>query len=143
MEGKETLNIKDLCQSMNVPVVAVIVLLTKLQNFYGCWSCRINGWDRTWSGMYIKRSIGNWNPQATAIADCSAARNDYFKESGRYIPIIGDGGIVTGGDICKCLACGADAVMIGSPIAKSSKLQVKDFTGVWLLQVQYCQGYKN
>jgi len=71
--------------------------------------------------------LGIGIPQATAIADCSSARDDYFKESGLYIPIIGDGGIVTGGDICKCLACGADAVMIGSPIAKSSNAPGKGF----------------
>ncbi len=52
--------------------------------------------------------------------DTNSARDDYFEETGRYVPIIADGGIITGGDICKCLACGADAVMIGSPIAKSS-----------------------
>ena len=63
--------------------------------------------------------LGIGIPQATAISDCSSARDDYFKESGSYIPIIGDGGIVTGGDICKC--CGADAVMI-------TIHQVKDFS---------------
>ena len=57
--------------------------------------------------------LGIGIPQATAVADCAAARDDYEKESGNYVPVIADGGIVTGGDICKCLACGADAVMIG------------------------------
>jgi IMP dehydrogenase len=65
--------------------------------------------------------LGIGIPQATSVADCAAARDDYFNESGRYVPIVADGGIVTGGDICKCLACGADAVMIGSPIARAAE----------------------
>ena len=63
--------------------------------------------------------LGVGVPQATAVSDCAAARNDYQKESNQYIPVIADGGIITGGDICKCIACGADGVMIGSPIAKA------------------------
>jgi len=128
MEGKETLNIKDLCQSMNVPVVAgncVTYEVAKLLMDAGVAGLMVGigpGAACTSRGV-----LGIGIPQATAIADCSAARNDYFKESGRYIPIIGDGGIVTGGDICKCLACGADAVMIGSPIAKSSNAPGRGF----------------
>jgi IMP dehydrogenase len=65
--------------------------------------------------------LGVGVPQATATADCAAAREDYYAETGRYVPVIADGGIITGGDICKCLACGADAVMIGSPIARAAE----------------------
>lgn len=64
--------------------------------------------------------LGVGVPQATAIADCAAARDDFFKEFGTYIPVIADGGLITGGDICKCIACGADGVMIGSPFARAS-----------------------
>ena len=60
-------------------------------------------------------------PQATAIADCAAARDDYYRDTGNYIPIIADGGLITGGDICKCIACGADGVMIGSPFARAAE----------------------
>jgi len=56
-------------------------------------------------------------PQITATLDCSAARDQYFRETRRYVPIITDGGIRTGGDLCKAFAAGADAVMIGSPFA--------------------------
>ena len=121
MKGKESLNIKDLCKSMRVPVVAgncVTYEVAKLLMRSGVAGLMVGigpGAACTSRGV-----LGIGIPQATAIADCSLARDDYFKESGDYIPIIGDGGIVTGGDICKCLACGADAVMIGSPIAKSS-----------------------
>jgi len=65
--------------------------------------------------------LGVGIPQATAVADCAAARNDYFQETGNYVPVIADGGLVTGGDICKCIACGADGVMIGSPFARAEE----------------------
>ncbi|GJD20298.1 IMP dehydrogenase family protein [Rivularia sp. IAM M-261] len=65
--------------------------------------------------------LGVGVPQATAIADCAAARDDFFQETGKYIPVIADGGLITGGDICKCIACGADGVMIGSPFARASE----------------------
>ncbi len=58
-------------------------------------------------------------PQVTATIDCAAARNEYQRRTGRYVPIITDGGIRTGGDLCKAFACGADAVMIGTPLAQS------------------------
>ena len=65
--------------------------------------------------------LGVGVPQATAVADCAAARDDFQRETGKYVPVIADGGIITGGDICKCIACGADAVMIGSPIARAAE----------------------
>lgn len=71
--------------------------------------------------------LGVGIPQATAVADCAGARDDFHKETGKYIPIIADGGIITGGDICKCIACGADAVMIGSPIARSAEAPGRGF----------------
>ncbi len=65
--------------------------------------------------------LGVGVPQATAIADCVAARDEYYQETGKYVPVIADGGLITGGDICKCIACGADGVMIGSPFARASE----------------------
>lgn len=65
--------------------------------------------------------LGVGVPQATAIADCAAARDEYHQATGTYVPIIADGGLITGGDICKCIACGADAVMIGSPFARAKE----------------------
>jgi len=65
--------------------------------------------------------IGVGVPQATATMDCAAARDDYFRASGRYIPIITDGGIRNGGDLCKAFACGADAVMLGSIFAQTEE----------------------
>jgi IMP dehydrogenase len=57
--------------------------------------------------------LGLGVPQVTATADAAAARDFYWKRSGRYVPIITDGGMTTGGDVCKAFASGADAVMIG------------------------------
>jgi len=68
-----------------------------------------------------RRVLGIGVPQATAIADASAARMTYLEESGRYCHVIADGGMRTGGDIAKAIACGADAVMIGSPIASAKE----------------------
>ncbi|MCJ8279575.1 MAG: GuaB3 family IMP dehydrogenase-related protein [Rivularia sp. ALOHA_DT_140] len=65
--------------------------------------------------------LGVGVPQASAIADCAAARDEYYQETGNYVPVIADGGLITGGDICKCIACGADGVMIGSPFARCAE----------------------
>ncbi len=65
--------------------------------------------------------LGVGVPQATAIADAAAARARHLDETGRYVHVIADGGMRTGGDIAKAVACGADAVMIGSPIARAKE----------------------
>lgn len=57
--------------------------------------------------------------------ECVAARDAYYEETGRYVSIVTDGGIRTGGDVCKSVACGADAVMIGSPFAKTEEAPAK------------------
>ncbi len=63
--------------------------------------------------------LGIGVPQVTATIDCAAARDFYFKKTGKYVAIITDGGMDTGGDICKAFASGADAVMIGSAFARA------------------------
>ena len=63
--------------------------------------------------------LGVGVPQATAIADASAARAQHLLDTTRYVNVIADGGMRTGGDISKAVACGADAVMIGSPLARA------------------------
>ena len=65
--------------------------------------------------------LGLGVPQVTATVDCAAARDAYFKKTARYVPIITDGGMSRGGDVCKALACGADAVMVGSAFAKADE----------------------
>jgi IMP dehydrogenase len=65
--------------------------------------------------------LGVMVPMATAVADVAAARRDYLDESGgRYVHVIADGSIGRSGDIAKAIACGADAVMVGSPLARST-----------------------
>jgi IMP dehydrogenase len=63
--------------------------------------------------------LGIGVPQATAIADVAAARSQHMLETGDYVKVIADGGMRNGGDIAKAIACGADAVMIGSPLTRA------------------------
>jgi len=71
--------------------------------------------------------LGVGVPQATAIADAAAARMQNMHETGRYVHVIADGGMRTGGDIAKAVACGADAVMIGSPLARAYEAPGRGF----------------
>jgi IMP dehydrogenase len=65
--------------------------------------------------------LGVGVPQVTATIDTSEARDLYYRETGRYVPIVTDGGMRTGGDVCKAMASGADAVMLGSPFAQTAE----------------------
>ena len=69
------------------------------------------------SACTSREVLGIGVPQVTATMDCAAARDQYYRETGRYVPIITDGGIRSGGDMCKAFASGADAVMLGSILA--------------------------
>lgn len=71
--------------------------------------------------------LGVGVPQATAVADAAGARIRYLDETGRYVHVIADGGMRTGGDVAKAIACGADAVMIGSPLAAASEAPGRGF----------------
>ena len=65
--------------------------------------------------------LGIGVPQVTSTIDCAHARDTYYQKTGKYIPIITDGGMSRGGDVCKAFACGADAVMIGSAFARAQE----------------------
>ncbi len=65
--------------------------------------------------------LGVGVPQITATMDCAAARDEYLKESGRYVPVITDGGFRKGGELCKAFVAGADAVMLGSVFAQAKE----------------------
>ena len=71
--------------------------------------------------------LGIGVPQATAIADAAGARIRHLDETGVYVQVIADGGMATGGDISKAIACGADAVMVGSPLASASEAPGKGY----------------
>jgi len=71
--------------------------------------------------------LGIGVPQVTSTIDCSAARDFYHQKTGKYIPIITDGGMSRGGDVCKAFASGADAVMIGSAFARSEEAPGRGF----------------
>ncbi|PKB73079.1 MAG: inosine 5-monophosphate dehydrogenase [SAR202 cluster bacterium Io17-Chloro-G7] len=65
--------------------------------------------------------VGVGVPQVSATLECAAAREDYYRRTGRYVNIITDGGFRTGGDICKAIVSGADAVMLGTPFAQADE----------------------
>ena len=65
--------------------------------------------------------VGVGVPQVTATMECSAAREDYFRRTGRYVTVITDGGFRSGGDICKAIVSGADGVMLGTPFAQADE----------------------
>jgi IMP dehydrogenase len=71
--------------------------------------------------------LGVGVPQATAVADAAGARIRHLDETGRYVHVIADGGMRTGGDVAKAIACGADAVMIGSPLAAADEAPGRGF----------------
>ncbi len=71
--------------------------------------------------------LGLGVPQVTATVDCAAARDFFYKKTDRYVPIITDGGMSTGGDICKAIACGSDGVMVGSAFARTKEAPGQGF----------------
>jgi len=127
-EETKILDLTEFCKKMSIPVlvgntttydVTLDLMRTGVQGvFVGIGP----GAACTTRGV-----LGVGVPMASAVTECAQAREDYFKESGRYVPIIADGGIVNSGDICKALACGADAVMIGSPLARSLEAPGRGF----------------
>ncbi|MFL0776879.1 MAG: GuaB3 family IMP dehydrogenase-related protein [Prochlorococcus sp.] len=127
-EGRESLDLKALCQDMGVPVViGNCVTYDVALQLMRAGAAGVMVGIGPGAACTSRGVLGVGIPQATAVADCTAARDDYEQESGRYVPIVADGGIITGGDICKCIACGADAVMIGSPIARAEEAPGRGF----------------
>ena len=118
--SRPPLNLKEFCADLPVPVVVG-----------GCASYH--------TGLHLMRTgaagvlvgvgpgaacttrgvLGLGVPQATAIADVAGARSQHMLETGEYVQVIADGGMRTGGDVSKAIACGADAVMVGSPLARA------------------------
>ncbi|NQU73849.1 MAG: GuaB3 family IMP dehydrogenase-related protein [Candidatus Omnitrophica bacterium] len=124
----KVLNIKKFCSKMRIPVivgncVTYDVALDLLKT--GCSGLLVGigpGAACTTRGV-----LGIGVPQVTTTVDCAAARNFFYKKTKRYVPIITDGGMSKGGDVCKAFACGADAVMIGSAFARTKEAPGKGY----------------
>jgi len=118
--GAQALDLTEFCQSMPIPVImGNCVTYTVAIELMQAGAQGILVGIGPGAACTSRGVLGVGVPQATAIADCADARNDFYNQTGKYVPIIADGGLVTGGDICKAIACGADAVMIGSPLARA------------------------
>jgi IMP dehydrogenase len=127
-EGVEPLDLAAFCAEMPIPVIlGNCVTYEVTLELMRAGAAAIMVGIGPGAACTSRGVLGVGIPQATAVSDCSAARDDFEKESGKYIPIIADGGLVTGGDICKCIACGADAVMIGSPLARAAEAPGRGF----------------
>ncbi len=116
------LSLKEFIQKMKIPVVVgnCVTYEVALEHMKAGASAVLVGIGPG-AACTSRGVLGIGVPMATSIADCASARDDYFSNTGRYVHVIGDGGMSTGGDICKAIACGADAVMIGSPFAKAKE----------------------
>lgn len=127
-ESSKVLDLSEFCKSLSIPV-----LVGNTTTYETTLELMKTGIEGVFVGIgpgaacTTRGVLGIGVPMATAITKAAHARDQYLEESGRYVPIIADGGIVNSGDICKALACGADAVMIGSPFAKSEEAPGQGF----------------
>ena len=127
-DEKKALDLTQFCSDMTIPVL--VGNTTTYEVTYELLKTGIQGifvGIGPGAACTTRGVLGIGVPMATSIIDCVAARDDYERETGRYVPLIADGGIVNSGDICKALACGADAVMIGSPIARAEEAPGRGF----------------
>ncbi|MGB3483681.1 MAG: GuaB3 family IMP dehydrogenase-related protein [Mycobacterium sp.] len=122
----EPLNLKKFISELDVPVVAGGVLdhRTALHLMRTGAAGVIVGYGSTWGVTTSNEVLGISVPMATAIADAAAARREYLDETGgRYVHVLADGDIHTSGELAKAIACGADAVVLGTPLAASAEAQ--------------------
>ena len=123
-EGEEPLNLKEFISELDVPVVAggVSDYRTAMHLMRTGAAGVIVGHGYSPGVTTTDRVLGIGVPMATAIVDAAAARRDYLDETGgRYVHVLADGGVTCGGDIARAIACGADAVMLGAPLAAASE----------------------
>jgi IMP dehydrogenase len=119
----------DFCKSSPLPVI-----LGNCASYAACLDLMEAGASAVLVGVgpgaicTTRRVLGLGVPQITATADCAAARDDFFVKTGKYIPIITDGGMRNGGDISKAVAAGRDALMLGSSIAASVEAPAQGFS---------------
>ena len=121
-KSEQGLNLEDLCQQTRVPVV-----VGNCVSYGATLELMETGVDAVLVGVgpgaicTTREVEGIGVPQVTATMDCAAAREEYYRRSGRYVSLITDGGMRTGGDICKAFASGADAVMLGTTFAQADE----------------------
>ncbi|MGH3518112.1 MAG: GuaB3 family IMP dehydrogenase-related protein [Haloechinothrix sp.] len=123
-EGEQPLNLKEFIADLEVPVIAGGVgdYRTAMHLMRTGAAGVIVGHGYTPGVTSTDRVLGIGVPMATAIIDAAAARRDYLDETGgRYVHVLADGGINCSGDLAKAIACGADAVMLGAPLAAASE----------------------
>jgi IMP dehydrogenase len=124
----KTLDLAAFCQRMKIPVIIGNCVTYKVAiELMECGPGAILVGVGPGAACTTRGVLGLGVPQVTATADCAAARDHYFKKHRRYVPIITDGGMNKGGDICKAFACGADAVMIGSAFARAREAPGKGY----------------
>ena len=134
----KSLDLEKFCRDMRIPVIVgnTVGYDVTLRN-YGVWSgCGFSRCRAREQPALHAACLGWVFPQVTATVDCAAARDAYFKKTSRYVPIITDGGMSRGGDVCKALACGADAVMVGSAFAKAHEAPGVGTIGGWPRRTQ-------
>lgn len=118
----KTLDLAKFCRSMKIPVIVGNTVGYEVTlEIMGCGPSGVLVGVGPGAACTTRGVLGLGVPQVTATADCAAARDEHYKRTGRYVPIITDGGMNKGGDICKAFACGADAVMIGSAFARAKE----------------------
>jgi IMP dehydrogenase len=118
----KSLELAALTRNLNIPVIiGNAVTYNVTLDLMGCGVAGVLIGVGPGAACTSRGVLGLGVPQVTATVDCAAARDAYFKKTGRYIPIITDGGMSKGGDVCKALACGSDAVMVGSAFARAKE----------------------
>lgn len=118
----KSLDLEGFCKAMNMPVIIgnAVTYNVTLQ-LMQCGVAGVLIGVGPGAACTSRGVLGLGVPQVTATVDCAAARDYHFKQTGRYVPIITDGGMSKGGDVCKALACGSDAVMVGSAFARAKE----------------------
>ena len=127
--GEPPLDLEDFIESLDIPVVAGGVgdYRTAMHVMRTGAAGVIVGYGQS-AATSTDAVLGIGVPMATALVDAAAARRDYLDETGgRYVHVIADGAMSCSGDIAKAIACGADAVMIGSPLARATDAPGKGF----------------
>ena len=124
----ESLDLRNFCKRMRIPViVGNTVTYDVTLAIMECGPAAVLIGVGPGAACTSRGVLGLGVPQVTATVDCAAARDAYFKKSSRYVPILTDGGMSKGGDVCKAFACGADAVMVGSAFAKAHEAPGKGY----------------